>query len=125
MTAELKKVVVDTDLIKAENLSPDLGDLLLDRSRGRDKGGIEMWSSIPRIRQRLSVYLSTRCQGHRVQHYEDGRDHILWQLFCEGASQCGDTRCFPHRYDVGYKALVASGVLLRYHDGLFDCLQVD
>jgi len=87
VTAEVEEVVVDADVVKVEEVAPEIGDEKFEVRRRRDEGGGIERSGRRRRRQSAAIELAVRSQGKSWQAEEGGRDHILWQPLPEILAQ--------------------------------------
>src|SRR6266404_4933518 len=80
VTAKLKEVVINSNSIQAEHLSPDSGPRLLHSVARSDKFLFETWARLPRRWQRPPIHFAVRRQRKRVEQHERRRHRVFRQL---------------------------------------------
>jgi len=120
VAAQLEVVVVDADLVQAQDISPDPGDRLLSRSAGGDVasgGGVPVGGG-----QGPPVQLPARSQRQGVQGSEARGDHVIGQGAAEPVAQVRGRRHAGRGGgdEVGGQLLAAGGVLAGDHGGTGD-----
>ncbi|MNJ37027.1 hypothetical protein D3C77_318320 [compost metagenome] len=70
--------------MQPQHLAPDSGDLLLQR-----RTRLDVLTAGPyRLRQRFTLNLATRAQGHLHHVHQQRRHHVGWQLLSQCLHQC-------------------------------------
>ena len=114
--AELEEVVRHADPFRAEDLSPDAHQDLLDWCTRGDETR-RLGPRFARLGQRLAIDLAVGRQRQRVQHHEDSRDHVFGQALLQESTQLrrksGRTATGHH---VGRQVFVAWLVFPRQDD---------
>ncbi len=116
VAAQREEVVVAADLLHAQHLGPQGGQLLL----GRRGGGFVGSSGGGGLRsgKGLAVHLSVGSEGEGVQGDEDAGHHVLGQPLLESGAQGGGVGCGLVVGEPGHQARVAGHVLAHEDEGL-------
>ncbi len=122
--AQLEEIILDTHLLNADDLRPDVRqDFLFPRAWG-DELIRQLRPCLIGFRQRPPIHLAAGRQWHGVQPDISSRRHILGQLLFQKAAQFTDGRR-PLRLgrfgdEIGYQALAAASVLSGQYYNLLD-----
>ncbi len=116
VAAQREEVVVAADLLHAQHLGPQGGQLLLGRRGGRLVSGGR--GGDVRRRQGLAVDLAVGSEGEGVQGDEGAGHHVLGQPLLEGGAQGGGVGCGLVVGEPGHQARVAGHVLAYEDEGL-------
>jgi len=82
MAAQIKEVVVDTDLVEFQYLSPDRGECLFGGCLRRDES---LFGTVLGSRQRLPIEFAVRTNRKPIEHDDRRRKHVLGKLVFQEA----------------------------------------
>lgn len=78
MTAQIKKVVVNTNSVELEHTSEDFGELLFDRAARRNKRVGELRAELVGRRQCLAIEFAVGSQRQGIQQSKVAWRHVMW-----------------------------------------------
>src|SRR5712692_6729860 len=79
VTAQLKEVVLHTDLLQPQDLSPDTCQDLLQRRAGGEKASTSFWPGHLRSGQRSAIQLATGSTRQGLELHEGSGQHVVGQ----------------------------------------------
>ncbi|MBV6471744.1 MAG: hypothetical protein NBKEAIPA_03689 [Nitrospirae bacterium] len=117
MTAQIEKVVLDTDGVPFQHITPNPGHNLF-RGRGRSHEPSTVRPLTIRFRQSAAIHLAIGRQGQGRQNGRSRRHHVIGQLRTEKVL---DHPALPLRSrpdQIGREEGIALVVLAYRHDGI-------
>src|SRR5689334_8361547 len=119
MASQLKKLIVNADSLKPQNLGPDCRDDLFRHISGSYPFRRLPGSGSIRFRKRAAVQLTAGSQRQLVHLYDNDRYHVIGQCFSQESLQLADGRRWLFLGDdVSHQPLAARAILTSDDDRL-------
>src|SRR5581483_6422036 len=110
MTAQVKEVLMHTDLLQVQDVTPDRGNIPLNLALRRDIRGLRFPLHCFRSWQRFHIDFRIGCDWQGFQHHKSRRDHVLGQPLFERLAHFAD-----YRHIIGLWNQVRDETLFAWH----------
>src|SRR5947209_11856973 len=119
MSAQIEKVVPDTNRSHIQQFFPDLPELLLEHRRGNEQGICGCMPERTRFGERPAIHLAVGRQWQRLEPHKGGGQHIRWQRAEQEVLQIANCGGLPRMGDyVSNETFLTGTVLVSHHHRL-------
>src|SRR5688572_3150536 len=119
MTTHLEEVAVNACEFEAKQRAPDYCKQIFGWGSRSYIVLFHFHQPYHRGRKSIAIYLSIWSERQAIEHYENGGDHVIGQLFLQETAQCSYGRSIIRVDDqICNKSLASRQIFSGYNNGL-------